>query len=130
MILFLQSKVRLKQVGCGAVENRWLTQPVKVEMTQYIRTYKNCMLSGMRTSMNLPDSLLAEAKAKASAEGSTVTQLVVEGLRGRLAASSVTQTMVSLPTSKLGRAKVDISDNTTVRDILDDDTDSSQRDSR
>lgn len=83
------------------------------------------MLSGMRTSMNLPDSLLAEAKARASAEGSTVTQLVVEGLRGRLAASSVTQTTVSLPTRKLGRAKVDISDNTAVRDTLDDHTDAS-----
>jgi hypothetical protein len=78
----------------------------------------------MRTSMNLPDSLLAEAKARAIAEGSTVTQLVVEGLRGRLAASSVTQTTLSLPTRKLGKARVDVSDNAAVRDFLDDDEES------
>ena len=72
----------------------------------------------MRTSMNLPDSLLAEVKAKAAAEGSTVTQLVIEGLRGRLAASVSTRTTVSLPTRNLGHARVDISDNAAVRDAL------------
>jgi hypothetical protein len=89
------------------------------------------MLVHMRTSMNLPDGLLAEAKAKAAAEGSTVTQLVVEGLRSRIAAaSSVTTTTVSLPTRKLGRSSVDISDNVAVRDILDSDEDLEYRDPR
>jgi hypothetical protein len=74
--------------------------------------------------MNLPDSLLAEVKAKAAAEGSTVTQLVIEGLRGRLAASASTTTTVSLPTRNLGRARVDISDNAAVRDALETDKDS------
>ena len=76
----------------------------------------------MRTSMNLPDSLLAEVKARAAAEGSTVTELVIEGLRGRLAATSSTTT-VSLPTRNLGRARVDISDNAAVRDALETDED-------
>jgi hypothetical protein len=81
--------------------------------------------------MNLPDSLLAEAKAKAAAEGSTVTQLVVEGLRNRIAApASATPTTISLPTRNLGRSAVDISDNVAVRDILDSDEDLTYRDPR
>ena len=85
----------------------------------------------MRTSMNLPDSLLAEAKAKAAAEGSTVTQLVVEGLRSRIAApASATTTTIALPTRNLGRSSVDIRDNVAVRDILDSDEDLKYRDPR
>jgi hypothetical protein len=85
----------------------------------------------MRTSMNLPDSLLAEAKAKAHAEGSTVTQLVVEGLRSRMATPDAAPlTAVSLPSRDLGRALVDLSDNEAVRMILDADEDSKYRDPR
>jgi hypothetical protein len=39
----------------------------------------------MRTTINLPDSLGAEAKARAVAEGRTFTSLVEEGLRSILA---------------------------------------------
>ena len=81
--------------------------------------------------MNLPDGLLAEAKAKAAAEGSTVTQLVVEGLRSRIAAPGAAAVItVSLPTRKLGRALVDVSDNAAVRDILDADEERNYRDPR
>jgi hypothetical protein len=81
--------------------------------------------------MNLPDSLLAEARAKAVAEGSTVTQLVVEGLRSRIAApGAVAATTISLPTRNLGRPLVDVSDNVAVREILDADEDSRYRDPR
>lgn len=38
----------------------------------------------MRTTLNLPDGLIAEAKARAASEGRTLTSLVVEGLRGVL----------------------------------------------
>lgn len=89
------------------------------------------MLRHMRTSMNLPDALLDEARALAAAEGSTVTQLVVEGLRARLsAASAVTRSTVSLPRRKLGRARVDVDDNRAVREVMEADSDEEYRDPR
>jgi hypothetical protein len=85
----------------------------------------------MRTSMNLPDALLDEAKALAAAEGSTVTQLVVEGLRARVSAASiVTRSTVSLPRRKLGPARVDIGDNRAVHEVLEADRDEQYRDPR
>ncbi|MGI8684558.1 MAG: CopG family transcriptional regulator [Acidimicrobiales bacterium] len=39
----------------------------------------------MRTTINLPDALAREAKARAVAEGRTFTSLVEEGLRSVLA---------------------------------------------
>jgi hypothetical protein len=39
----------------------------------------------MRTTINLPDTLAAAAKARAAAEGRTFTSLVEEGLRSVLA---------------------------------------------
>ena len=47
------------------------------------------MLVCMRTTINLPDSLGAEAKALAVAEGRTFTSLVEEGLRSILAEPGV-----------------------------------------
>jgi hypothetical protein len=38
----------------------------------------------MRTTINLPDALAAQAKARAAAEGRTFTSLVEEGLRAVL----------------------------------------------
>jgi len=42
------------------------------------------MLVCMRTTINLPDALAAEAKSRAAAEGRTFTSLVEEGLRSVL----------------------------------------------
>jgi hypothetical protein len=78
--------------------------------------------------MNLPDSLLADAKAKATAEGSTVTQLVIEGLRSRISSPvALERTTTSLPTRSMGRARVDLSDNVAVREFLDDDEGAGRR---
>jgi len=41
----------------------------------------------MRTTLNIPDMLVRDAKRKALEEGRTLTDLLVEGLRSRLAAS-------------------------------------------
>jgi hypothetical protein len=41
----------------------------------------------MRTTLNIPDSLVKEAKRRAMDEGRTLTDLLVEGLRSRLAAT-------------------------------------------
>jgi hypothetical protein len=38
----------------------------------------------MRTTLNIPDQLAREAKRRALEEGTTLTDLLVEGLRGRL----------------------------------------------
>lgn len=43
------------------------------------------MVLSMRTTINLPDGLASEAKARAVAEGRTFTSLVEEGLRSVLA---------------------------------------------
>ncbi len=43
------------------------------------------MLVCMRTTINLPDALATEAKARAATEGRTFTSLVEEGLRSVLA---------------------------------------------
>jgi len=42
------------------------------------------MLVCMRTTINLPDALATQAKARAAAEGRTFTSLVEEGLRAVL----------------------------------------------
>jgi plasmid stability protein len=42
------------------------------------------MLICMRTTINLPDALAEAAKAKAAADGRTVTSLIEEGLRAVL----------------------------------------------
>lgn len=39
------------------------------------------MLQAMRTTINLPDGLIEQAKARAAAEGRTLTSLIAEGLR-------------------------------------------------
>jgi hypothetical protein len=96
-----------------------------------IQAYIRRMLVCVRTSMNLPDSLLAAAKSKAAAEGSTVTQLVVEGLRARISAPAASATTtISLPSRNLGRALADMSDNAAVREILDAEDDEKYRDHR
>jgi plasmid stability protein len=65
----------------------------------------------MRTSMNLPDGLLEQAKARAAQTGRTVTSLVEEGLRNLLAASPVPAVRRTLTTDGLphGRMLVDLS---------------------
>jgi len=41
----------------------------------------------MRTTLNIPDPLIKDAKRRAVEEGKTLTDLLVEGLRNRLAKS-------------------------------------------
>lgn len=46
------------------------------------------MLPPMRTTINLPESLLRAAKERAAAEGRTLTSLIAEGLRSVLQAGT------------------------------------------
>jgi hypothetical protein len=70
------------------------------------------MLICMRTTLNLPDALVEAAKAKAAAEGRTLTSLIEEGLRAVLAIPGPRAGTVDLPSfgDPDGRFRVDLSD--------------------
>jgi plasmid stability protein len=70
------------------------------------------MLALMRTTINLPDGLAEQAKARAAAEGRTFTSLVAEALRAILDRRDETHVAERLPTygDADGRFLVDILD--------------------
>lgn len=70
------------------------------------------MLICMRTTINLPEGLGAEAKARAAAEGRTFTSLVEEGLRSVLARDERVLSVEPLPAfgDPNGRFLVDLAD--------------------
>lgn len=78
------------------------------------------MLVCMRTTLNLPDALAQEAKARAEADGRTLTSLVEEGLRAVLTAKR-SRRRVELPTSGRpgDRPLVDLTDRDAVGEVLD-----------
>ncbi len=51
----------------------------------------------MRTTLNIPDALVMDAKRRALEEGTTLTDLLVEGLRSRLSRGVPTR---QLPVSR------------------------------
>ncbi len=83
------------------------------------------MLVCMRTTLNLPDGLVAETKARAAASGRTFTSLVEEGLRLLLECSAEPEaaTPAALPAygEPGGRMLVDLSDRDAVWAVLDGD---------
>ncbi|MGI5131673.1 ribbon-helix-helix protein, CopG family [Pseudonocardia sp. CA-107938] len=74
----------------------------------------------MRTTVNLPDSLAEAVKARAAAEGRTVTSLIEEGLRLVMASTPPSATR-ELPAfgDPGGRFLVDITDRDAVWAALD-----------
>lgn len=78
------------------------------------------MLICMRTTVNLPDALLREAKNQARREGKTLTSLMEESLRARLDRRDLAEVDISLPTWKSGGMLVDIDDREALWDALDD----------
>lgn len=79
------------------------------------------MLGCMRTTLNLPDGLAAEAKAHAAATGRTFTSVVEEGLRDVLAAAQRQASVEPLPAfgAPDGRFFVDLADREAVWAVLD-----------
>ena len=79
------------------------------------------MLICMRTTLNLSDSLAREAKARAAAEGRTLTSLLEESLREHLARRLPTDAPDPLPTYSPKRpgTLVDLDDRDAVWDALD-----------
>ena len=79
------------------------------------------MLICVRTSMNLPDGLLAAARKRAKEEGRTVTSLVEQALRDLLATPSARRPVEPLPTyGAPGTAMlIDIADRDALYAVLD-----------
>lgn len=78
------------------------------------------MIHCMRTTMNLPDALLSQAKRQAAAEGRTLTSLVEEALRARLGmVNAQVRTTVELPSWEGGGFLVDITDPDAMWEALD-----------
>jgi len=79
----------------------------------------------VRTTINLPDALAAEAKARAAAEGRTLTSLVAEGFRLVLASGRQPSNVPPAPLPAFGdpndRLIVDFADRDLVWAALEDD---------
>lgn len=84
------------------------------------------MISAMKTTLDLNDRLVAEAKARAVRERTTLTRLVEEGLRWRLSAQA-TVVKATRPSIPVYRGKgglcpgIDATSNRALLDAADDD---------
>ena len=78
----------------------------------------------MRTTIDLPDELLRQARTRAAEEGTTLTALLAEGLRLRLNESAGTRRRRrKLPLSTVGgglQPWIDPSSNASILDAADD----------
>lgn len=79
------------------------------------------MLRCVRTTVNLPDEVLAEAKRAAAASGRTLTQFIEEAVRVGLARRETTaRPQQVLPTSPgAPRPGVDLDDTAAFLDLMD-----------
>jgi hypothetical protein len=79
----------------------------------------------MRTTIRLDDALITEAKVRAAEQGITLTQLIDESLRERLSARPRPKKAGRFRFRSYGeggtRAGVDLDDNRSVRDVMDQD---------
>ncbi|MGH3905809.1 MAG: hypothetical protein ACRDTE_16730 [Pseudonocardiaceae bacterium] len=79
----------------------------------------------MRTTLNLPDGLVDQAKARATASGRTFTSLVEEGLRLVLEHQDIPHPATPEPLPAYGqpggRILVDLTDRDAVWAVLDED---------
>ncbi len=79
------------------------------------------MLICMRTTLNLSDALAAEAKARAAAEGQTLTSFIEEALRDRLAKleAAAPEPLPTFGDPQTSRFLVDIDDRDALWGVLD-----------
>ncbi len=79
------------------------------------------MLICLRTTLNLPDGLVAQAKIRAAESGRTLTSLVEEGLRLVLEQQDIPVAPEPLPAygQPGGRILVDLTDRDAVWAVLD-----------
>ena len=80
----------------------------------------------MRTTVDLPDELLRQARQQAAQEGTTLTALLADGLRLRLAGISAGRVRRRrLPVSRVGgglQPGIDPASNASLLDAADDDS--------
>jgi hypothetical protein len=76
-----------------------------------------------RTTVRLSEDLLRRAKKRALQEGTTLTALLEEGLRKRIGEDKENSGKRSLPpvSSVKGRCLIDLSSNTALADVMDED---------
>lgn len=75
----------------------------------------------MRTTVDLPKELLAEAKARAAREGRTLSEVVADAVRGSFARSAAREREpVALPTFKGNGLQpgVDLDDSAALLDLM------------
>jgi hypothetical protein len=78
----------------------------------------------MRTTVDLPDELLREARKRAAEEGTTLTALLADGLRLRLGGAIAPRRPRRLPISTVGgglQPWIDPASNASLLDAADDD---------
>ena len=79
----------------------------------------------MRTTVDLPDELLRQARERAATEGTTLTALLAEGLRLRLSGANAGRGRLRrLPVSTVGgglQPWIDAASNASLLDAADDD---------
>jgi hypothetical protein len=78
----------------------------------------------MRTTVDLPDELLRQARARAAEEGTTLTALLADGLRLRLRGSAPSAGTRPLPRSTVGgglQPWIDPASTASLLDAADDD---------
>ncbi len=89
----------------GGMQQRWRTmaappygRPAVAGITLHLSPTMCCM----RTTVDLPDELLRQARARAAEEGRSLTSLLSDGLRLRLAAQPPAPVPGPLPLSRHG----------------------------
>jgi hypothetical protein len=78
-----------------------------------------------RTTIRLPESLLAQAKEEARRRGETLTELIADGLRLALKQAQEPRRRVELPVSKAKgwvHASVDLNSNAALLDLMEQET--------
>ncbi len=68
------------------------------------------MVSGMKTTLNIDDSVMSRLKREAARQGRTMSELMETALRMFFKAQRETQSLPPLPTFKSGGHLVDIAD--------------------
>lgn len=77
------------------------------------------MVSRMKTTLNIDDRVMARLKTEAQRQGRTMSQLVEIALRMLLDRKESPRELPSLPTFRMGPAKVDVSNREALDDFLD-----------
>ena len=76
------------------------------------------MVSHMKTTLNIDDTVIAELKREAARQGRTMSELVETALRLLLRAQHKRPTLPDLPTFDGGGALVDIADRDALYDSM------------